>query len=457
VRRDAPSALETGQYAPFAPAMSRLTLTFLDPALEAAYRTYFFDSKRRFLAVGLVISTLVTAAFGLVDKVLAPDDYEALWLIRYGITVPVLLAALPLVFWPPAYPFMRRRAQEMVLLLLTVVTTSLIVLSARFIRMPDDSGVIDPDAVSRIFAGLAGWTLVMLVALGVTRVRFLYALPIAAAAVVSAVVVPLRVAHLDPTIVAVGLVVIITITSVGLVMNYSIELYERRFFEKTHALARSQERTVALLESMLPRAIARALESGTRTIAERHDEASVLFADLVGFTRLAERLPPEQLVGLLDRTFARFDEVVARHDVEKVKTIGDAYLVVAGVPDPCEDHAAVLADVALALMAETAALARETGFRLELRAGIHTGPLLAGVIGTTKPAYDVWGDTVNTAARMESHGEPGRVQVTAAVVARLAGRFECVPRGTIDVKGKGALETWWLGARLGARSSTVQD
>lgn len=131
--------------------------------------------------------------------------------------------------------------------------------------------------------------------------------------------------------------------------------------------------------------------------------------------------------------------------------------MVAGVPDPCGDHAAVLADVALALMAETAALARETGLRLELRAGIHTGPVLAGVIGTTKPAYDVWGDTVNTAARMESHGEPGRVQVTAAVVARLAGRFECVPRGTIDVKGKGALETWWLGPRLGPRSSTVQD
>jgi len=448
--RDAPSvALETGQYAALAPVMSRLTLTFLDPGIEAAYRTYFFDSKRRFLAVGIVISTLATAAFGLVDKVLSPSDYEALWLIRYGITVPVLLASFPLVFWPPAYPFMRRRAQEAVLLLLIVVITLVVVLSARFIRMPEGLGPADSESISRVFAGLAGWTLVMLVALGVTRIRFLYALPIAAAAVLSAVVVPLRVAHLDPTIVAVGLVVIVTITSVGLVMNYSIELYERRFFEKTYALAQSRERTRALLESMLPRAIARALESGTRTIAQRHDEASVLFADLVGFTPLAERLPPEELVGLLDRTFARFDEVVARHDVEKVKTIGDAYLVVAGVPDPCEDHTAVLADVALALMVETAALARETGFPLELRAGIHTGPVLAGVIGRIKPAYDVWGDTVNTAARMESHGEPGRVQVTAAVVRRLAGRFECVPRGTIDVKGKGALETWWLGKRLG--------
>ena len=171
---------------------------------------------------------------------------------------------------------------------------------------------------------------------------------------------------------------------------------------------------------------------------------TVLFADIVGFTPLAERLRPRELLDLLDDIFTRFDALVLERDLEKIKTIGDNYMVAAGVPRARDDHAAVVADLALAMQREIADIASRRELALSIRIGLHSGPAVAGVIGVKKFAYDLWGDTVNTASRMESHGAPGRIQISDETRRLLGDRFATESRGSIEIKGKGSRRTWWL-------------
>jgi adenylate cyclase len=170
----------------------------------------------------------------------------------------------------------------------------------------------------------------------------------------------------------------------------------------------------------------------------------VLFADIVGFTPLTERLSAAEVVSLLDRLFARWDAVAADHGVEKIKTIGDAYMVAAGIPLPRDDHAEAIAETALAMLPEVRRCSAETGVPLEVRIGIDTGPVVAGVIGRSKFSYDLWGDTVNTASRMESHAQPGTIQVTERTYEHLRHRYELCPRGMIEVKGKEPMNCYLL-------------
>jgi len=215
-------------------------------------------------------------------------------------------------------------------------------------------------------------------------------------------------------------------------------------------LATERAKSEGLLLNVLPRRIAERLKQKERSIAERFDEATVLFADIVNFTQLSERTGPTKLVQLLDQIFTRFDALADQHGLEKIKTIGDAYMVVGGLPEPQSDHAERVARMAIDMQGVLAQLDPETFGGLAIRIGIHTGPVVAGVIGTRKFTYDLWGDSVNTASRMESHGQPGRIQVTEAVFERLKHQFDFEARGPIPVKGKGELSTWFLvAARAG--------
>ena len=171
---------------------------------------------------------------------------------------------------------------------------------------------------------------------------------------------------------------------------------------------------------------------------------TVIFTDIVGFTPLSSRLKPTELVALLDGLFTSFDALVARFGGEKIKTIGDAYMVVVGAPGPRTDHVEVAARIALAIREQARAFPLVNGQQLSVRLGVDTGPVVTGVIGQHKFAYDLWSDAVNTASRMESHGEPDRIHVTEAMAARLNSRFQLVPRGEIAVKGKGPRRTFWL-------------
>jgi adenylate cyclase len=207
----------------------------------------------------------------------------------------------------------------------------------------------------------------------------------------------------------------------------------------------AQARVEALLLNVLPAEVAQRLQSDRGSIADHFDDASILFADVVDFTPLSSRLDAREVVGLLDRLFTSFDELVDRHEVEKIKTIGDCYMVAAGVPRQRPDHAHALAGLALE-MRECAknCLPEGPGHDLRLRIGISSGPVVAGVIGRRRFLYDLWGDTVNMASRMESHGTPDTIQITRSTWELLRDDFVLEPLGLVDVKGKGAVETWRL-------------
>lgn len=212
------------------------------------------------------------------------------------------------------------------------------------------------------------------------------------------------------------------------------------------ALASSER----LLLNVLPRSIADRLKRHEGRIAEAHEEVTVLFADVVDFTPFAEHTPPERVVDVLDEVFSAFDDLAQHHGLEKIKTIGDAYMVVAGLPEPRADHAEAMAEMALDMQVALVRLCGPLGLDLEIRVGMASGPVIAGVIGRHKFIYDLWGDTVNTASRMESHGLPGRIQVTEATHERLRHRYRFEERGEIEVKGKGRLMAYLLVGRVPA-------
>ncbi len=210
-------------------------------------------------------------------------------------------------------------------------------------------------------------------------------------------------------------------------------------------LNRERARSDRLVAEMLPASIARRLKDGAAMIADAHPQVTILFADIAGFTDYSSSVTPATLVSELNAVFARFDALAAQHGVEKIKTIGDAYMAVTGALDARPDHAAAMARFALALQGEAAGILRGDGQAFQLRVGMHSGPAVGGVIGVSKRVFDLWGDTVNTASRMESHGEIGRIQVSAATAALLAGTFAVESRGEIAVKGKGAMAVYFLG------------
>lgn len=205
-----------------------------------------------------------------------------------------------------------------------------------------------------------------------------------------------------------------------------------------------QEKSERLLLNILPKPIADRLKQGQSVIADSFAEVTVLFADIVGFTRLSAHMSPTELVVLLNGIFSTFDRLAERHRLEKIKTIGDAYMVVGGLPTPRADHAEAISEMALDMQREIVQFKVENGEPLHLRIGIHTGPVVAGVIGTRKFSYDLWGDTVNTASRMESHGLSGGIQVTATTYECLRDKYLFEERGVIQVKSKGEMMTYFL-------------
>jgi adenylate cyclase len=227
-------------------------------------------------------------------------------------------------------------------------------------------------------------------------------------------------------------------------LTIAFAYYNRAVLNSTQqALDKESARSESLLLNILPKSIAERLKHSTELIAERVPEASMVFADLVGFTEISRKMDAGQLVSMLNEIFLGFDRAAKRLGLEKIKTIGDAYMVVAGVPEPRADHFQAAAEMALAMQMHVEALSSRHP-DLRLRIGIHTGPVVAGVIGENKFSYDLWGDNVNIASRMESHGLPGRIHVSEAFARAASGRWHFEARGLIDVKGQGPMTTYFL-------------
>jgi adenylate cyclase len=225
-------------------------------------------------------------------------------------------------------------------------------------------------------------------------------------------------------------------------------LLERLMTELDAERARSH----SLLLNILPQPIINRLNGGEKVIADRYEEVSVLFSDFVGFTTISSRMPVAELVAQLNALFSRFDNLCEELGVEKIKTIGDAYMAASGLPGTRSDHAVAMAEMALGMREAV----REVGETWQVRIGIHTGPVVAGVIGSRKFVYDLWGDTVNVASRMESNSLPDRIQVSSAAAGALTEEYELEARGEIDLKGKGLTEAFFLERRRAAPRGTRQ-
>jgi len=239
----------------------------------------------------------------------------------------------------------------------------------------------------------------------------------------------------------------------GTIVFTLLALFAKQREDALVGLRSAQERAEQLLLNILPASIAERLKDSPQTIADQFAAASVLFADVVDFTPRSNGLTAAEVVGLLDRLFGEFDTLAERYSLEKIKTIGDAYMVAAGVPEPRPDHADALARLALDMVAATRPEGSVGDLGLELRIGINSGPVVAGVIGRKRFLYDLWGDAVNTASRMESQGTADRIQITRATHELIKDDFVCEYRGKVPVKGKGEMETWYLVASREASAS----
>ncbi|MBI3272558.1 MAG: adenylate/guanylate cyclase domain-containing protein [Planctomycetes bacterium] len=250
-----------------------------------------------------------------------------------------------------------------------------------------------------------------------------------------------------------GVASVLSVTSTVLtlvVITIIVDLFDRETGRAESALSKENERSESLLLNILPSSIASRLKDGRQEpIADSFAQVTVLFADIAGFTEMSDSLDPQRVVALLNQIFSEFDALMEKHRLEKIKTIGDAYMVAGGLPEVRADHARAVAEMALDMVEATGRYQTPTGARLGIRIGINTGPVVAGVIGVKKFIYDLWGDTVNTASRMESHGVVGAIQVTEATYQHLKHDYVLEERGPIKVKGKGPMLVYMLRGRKG--------
>lgn len=406
----------------------RFALAFEDADLERAYLDEAFELEARPTLDRVLLSLLVAAvAFIAVDWVVVPDVFAlALWL-RLGLVVPIWGLA-----WYLAHAgrLDQRRATAWSLGGTLVVVATFYVIGLR----ADAPGSWFYIAYAAVFplAGppLARWT---------SRLAVLFNGWAFLGATITVLILS------EEAAVSVYLLVVhVAAATFGILGGVVVEGFSRDAFLQRRQMRDQQERTRTLVLNILPEEIADRLEREPGFVAEGHDDVTVLFADIVGFTGIVAENGAAAVIGYLDRLFRRFDDLALEHGVEKVKTIGDAYMVAAGLHDPDPSDPARVLRFASAVLDAAHEFGAEIDRSVELRIGVHRGPVVAGVIGTSKFAYDLWGDTVNVASRMESQGEPGRIQVTAAVRAGLGPEFAFEERGRVDVRGRGEIATAWL-------------
>ncbi len=419
---------------------------FVELELERAFARDNIESRRRFLRFSVALASAAFLAYGVHDWLVVPEVHERAWAVRFGVFVP----ASALVFWLLSTRHALRFAELAMLLYGLAATFSVLYIGA----IAGGSGYFLYTSYAIAFVTLGPFV----ARLGVATQLLYTALTVA-----SYLALDRAEAHRPLEIVLSISSTLLSLGGIGALIAYRQEQQARQSFlqrrlidEQVEELAAEKARAEELLLNVLPASIAERLKRGQRPIADGFPRVSVLFADIVGFTKMSERVTPEELVERLNRMFSSFDDLADKLKLEKIKTIGDAYMVAGGLHSHEYDHAQTIAEMALGMQRRAGEFASEFGEALSIRVGIHTGPVVAGVIGKRKFIYDVWGDTVNTASRMESHGEPGMIHVTEDTCRLLKDTYELEPRGEITVKGKGVMRTWFLRGRLNEGVSLAQ-
>lgn len=405
--------------------MRRWLLEYDDPSVERAFRSRDDAECLEQALVVVWVAVGFTAVYGVIDHLIA-DDVLASTLIRFGLVLPVFVGGR-LLLAPSSV--VARHVQPFAIALLAFTLLTLGTLTDLTTDLPVE--YLRTSCTVTLIGGI-----------GLLRIRMHAA--IVMVAVFVAVSLLLDVGERGTDQLADNVAPTLGLASIAMLVAYALERLRRTDYLRQREVELEQARSDELLHNVLPVPIADRLRTEPGVIAESAAEVSVLFSDIVGFTPLSEQLSPEELVHLLDTMFREFDDLCERHGVEKIKTVGDAYMAVAGLATPDPDHAASMAELALDMQRASTRLSEEWPGPMSIRIGIASGPVVAGVIGQRKFSYDLWGDTVNTASRMESHSRANRIQVSGSTYELLRDDYAFSDPQEVDVKGKGPMTTYFL-------------
>jgi adenylate cyclase len=413
-------------------------LRFPDEVIETQFRQDYHANTVSTTRLALILGLILYSLFGILDIYAIPFSKDVVWIIRYGIVAPVVIAALVASYVKSLQKYTQ------VFMCIVVAVSGLGIVAMLAITTEAEFG-------NRFY--FTGLILISMWGYSLSRLRFWYAVLANVIIMIGYEFASIEMKHLLES--ETGIVIFtmhnfffLGANVIGMFASYYLERYTRRDFLQKYTIQAQRDRADKLLYNVLPERIAERLKESNVTIAEEFSSATVLFADIVNFTPISARFGPLEVVEMLNDLFSQFDELVDKYGVEKIQVAGDGYMVAAGVPTPRPDHAIVMAQLALDML-DCVKTGNFLGGKhpVEIRIGLNSGSLIAGVIGRKKYFYALWGDMVNTASRMESHGESGKIQITREFYELVRDEFECEYVGEITVKGKGKLEAWHLLAR----------
>ena len=417
-----------------APELRSLTLRFVDPGVEARFQDAYFRDNLSYIRLAHVLGVVIWAVFWALAWTSLRSERGLDAFIRFGLGIPSVLISLALTY-TRGY---RRHWQA--LLTTTLLFSGVVWATHRAVIQGANPAW-----------GYAGLMLILAFCYIFSRVQVPYSAVAGALMIVYYNVVTVLFTRHESLDVMFADFFLITFAVVGMAGAYGLERFARLLFLRELELDRARARADELLENTMPHAIVERLKAREDAGLE---DVTVLFADLVGFTAQADRIAPPELVRILDDVFTRFDELAGRHFMHKIKTVGDAYMAVAGAPEPRKDHAEAAADMALEIIECLRGERWPTGAPLDVRVGVASGPVVAGVIGRRTFAYDLWGDTVNVASRLESNGEPGRILVSEATARLLEVRYRLSEPRIVILKGKGPTPAHFLLGRAEASAGS---
>ena len=411
--------------------------------VEAQFREDYHANTVSTTRLALVLGLILYSLFGILDVYAIPISKDIVWIIRYGIVAPVILFALVASYSAISQKYMQ------VLMSLAVAVSGLGIVAMISITREAEFG-------NRFY--FTGLILISMWGYSLSRLRFWYAVLANLVIMIgyefgSIVFKQLLESETGIVIFTMHNFFFLGANVIGMFGSYFLERYTRRDFLQKYTIQAQRDQADELLYNVLPERIAERLKQSSETIAEEFNSVSVLFADIVNFTPISARFGPREVVDMLNEVFSHFDELVDKYGVEKIQVAGDAYMAAAGVPTFRPDHATVLAQLALDMLDYVKQEEFLGGKHpIEIRIGLNSGSLIGGVIGRKKYFYALWGDMVNIASRMQSHGEVGKIQITRDMYELVKDDFECEYIGKIDIKGKGKMEAWHLLARKEERS-----
>ena len=406
-------------------------LRFADEAEERRFFRDYVLSRRQYAQAAMLLGSLVYYVFFVWDRIIDPQNWHVTHAIR-GLVVTPFLGASTLLLFVPAF---QRRMETVLVLFTCVPSIGLSVICAILNRGFDFGG--------------GGFIIVILFVFALLYIRIVYFTIFGIVSWGSFVTSQAFFGPADTGLMILNNMCIGAAIVLGMFAAVTREYAARREFRTARQLDASRERVEELLHSVLPREIVARIQGGETAIADAHSEVSIVFADIVGFTELSRRISAKQLVEVLNLLFSAFDTEAERHGIEKIKTIGDAYMAVGGLSGATSGHAERAADFALALTRAASRVSDLTRCPIRVRVSLHVGAVVAGVIGTTRPAFDCWGEAVNVASRLEHHARPGRVVISEAAYWRLRTSFEAEPLDDeVELRGIGRAKAFLLEGRV---------